>query len=99
MVERGCFVPQTRVRIPLPRTKRRNNLQALALTRVVGVAFMWWLAYRRSGRIMVLLVKATSLAHARLLASISGLDTGTSFQEGHELDPPRARRVPQGVHR
>lgn len=56
---------------------------------------MWWLAYRRDGQILVLLIRATSLVHARLLASVAELDAGTVFQEGHELDPPRARRVPK----
>lgn len=56
---------------------------------------MWWLAYRRDGQILILLIRATSLMHARLLASVTELDAGTVFQEGHELDPPRARRVPK----
>lgn len=56
---------------------------------------MWWLAYRRDGQALILLLKARSLMHARMLAAVTELDANTTFQEGHELDPPRARRVPK----
>ena len=55
---------------------------------------MWWLTYRKFTQPQVVILKASSLIQARV--SMSGLDNGMTFQEGHELDAARAKRVPKG---
>jgi len=44
----------------------------------------FWLVYRHSNEVTVVIEPAPSLIHARLRASITGLDEG-EFTEGHEL--------------
>jgi len=46
---------------------------------------LYWLCYRRNNQISVVIEPAPSLVHARMRASIDGLDEG-DFTEGHELD-------------
>ena len=45
---------------------------------------LYWLVYRHNNQISVVIEPAPSLIHARLRASIAGLDQG-EFAEGHEL--------------
>jgi hypothetical protein len=45
---------------------------------------VYWLCYRHNNQISVVIEPAHSLIHARLRASIDGLDQG-EFTEGHEL--------------
>src|SRR5215813_12418771 len=45
---------------------------------------LYWLVYRHNNSIFVVIEPAHSLIHARLRASIDGLDEG-EFTEGHEL--------------
>jgi len=47
---------------------------------------MWWLLFRHGG---VVLIKASSLVHARLLAAQNGLGRASDFIEGHFIDPGR----------
>jgi hypothetical protein len=35
---------------------------------------LWWLCYRRSGTIGVVIVEGPSLIHARMLAALDGID-------------------------
>ena len=46
---------------------------------------LYWLCYRHNDQISVVIEPGASLIHARLRASLKGLDEGT-FTEGHELD-------------
>src|SRR5262245_52614396 len=46
---------------------------------------LYWLCYRHNNSIFVVIEPAHSLIHARLRASLDGLDEG-DFTEGHELD-------------
>jgi hypothetical protein len=58
----------------------------------------YWLCYRHSNQISVVIEPAASLVHARLRASLDGLDEGT-FTEGHELDGKTERQVPKAMIR
>ena len=44
----------------------------------------YWLVYRHSNQISVVIEPGASLIHARMRASLDGLDEG-DFTEGHEL--------------
>jgi hypothetical protein len=57
-------------------------LQALSST--ISDA-LYWLCYRHNNQISVVIEPGASIIHARLRASLSGLDEG-AFTEGHELD-------------
>jgi hypothetical protein len=46
---------------------------------------LYWLCYRHSNQISVVIEPGAALIHARIRASLDGLDEGT-FTEGHELD-------------
>jgi len=46
---------------------------------------LYWLVYRHNNQISVVIEPGGSLVHARLRASLAGLDEG-DFTEGHELD-------------
>ena len=46
---------------------------------------LYWLCYGHNNSIFVVIEPAHSLIHARLRASLDGLDEG-EFTEGHELD-------------
>jgi hypothetical protein len=50
---------------------------------------LYWLCYRHNNSIFVVIEPGASLVHARLRASLDGLDEG-DFTEGHELDWPSA---------
>jgi len=54
---------------------------------------LWWLCYRRSGRIEVAIVEAASMMHARLRATLDEIDADATFAEGHKLDAERAARA------
>jgi hypothetical protein len=47
---------------------------------------MWWLSFRLGG---VVVIGASSLVHARLLAAQNGLGRASHFVEGHFIDPAR----------
>jgi len=51
---------------------------------------MWWLSFRDGG---VVIISASSLAHARLLAARNGLGRASHFVEGHFIDPERMAPV------
>jgi hypothetical protein len=46
---------------------------------------LYWLCYQHNNQISVVIEPGASLIHARMRASLAGLDEGT-FTEGHELD-------------
>ena len=50
-----------------------------------------WVCYRYDNQISVVIEPGASIIHARLRASIAGLDEG-EFTEGHELDRKAAAR-------
>jgi hypothetical protein len=45
---------------------------------------LYWLCYRHSNQISVVIEPGASIIHARLRASLDGLDEG-DFTQGHEL--------------
>jgi hypothetical protein len=53
---------------------------------------LYWLCYRHNNQISVVIEPGASLIHARIRASLDGLDEG-EFTEGHELD--RKWKVPK----
>jgi hypothetical protein len=52
---------------------------------------MWWLSFRHGG---VVVIKASSLVHARLLAAQNGLGRASHFVEGYFIDPGRMTPIP-----
>jgi len=52
---------------------------------------MWWLSFRDGG---VVVIKASSLVHARLLAARNGLGYASHFVEGYFIDPARMMPIP-----
>jgi hypothetical protein len=46
---------------------------------------LYWLCYRHSNQISVVIEPGASLIHARMRAALADLDEG-EFTEGHELD-------------
>lgn len=52
---------------------------------------MWWLLFRDGG---VVIISASSLAHARLLAAASGLGRASHFVEGNFIDTERLPAIP-----
>jgi hypothetical protein len=52
---------------------------------------MWWLSFRHGG---VVVIKASSLVHARLLAAQNGLGRASHFVEGYFIDPGRTTPIP-----
>jgi hypothetical protein len=55
---------------------------------------LWWLCYRQSGEIKVILVEATSLIFARMHISLAHTDKDATFVEGYELDEAHSALVP-----
>jgi hypothetical protein len=55
---------------------------------------LWWLCYRQSGEIKVVIVEATSLIFARMHVSLAQSDEDASFVEGYELDEGHSALVP-----
>jgi hypothetical protein len=53
---------------------------------------LYWLCYRHSNQVAVVIEPGASLIHARMRSALNGLDEG-DFTEGHELD--RKWRVPK----
>jgi hypothetical protein len=56
---------------------------------------LFWLCYRESGQLSVVIIEAPSLIHARMRAALDGTDARATFAEGHQLDADHAARVPQ----
>jgi hypothetical protein len=54
---------------------------------------MWWLSFVGGGSVII---KAVSLAQARLLAVAKGLGRASQFAEGHSIKPSLAELVPDG---
>ena len=52
---------------------------------------MWWLLFRDGG---VVIVGASSLVHARLLAAAKGLGRASHFVEGNFIDTERLPPIP-----
>jgi hypothetical protein len=52
---------------------------------------MWWLLFRDGG---VVIVSASSLVHARLLAAASGLGRASHFVEGNFIDTEHLPAIP-----
>jgi len=57
---------------------------------------LFWLCYRHDNQISVVIEPVPSLIHARMRASLGGLDQG-DFTEGHELDRKREKQVSKGM--
>jgi hypothetical protein len=56
---------------------------------------MWWLTYRRSGKVVgVVVIEAPSLIDARMHAALEAVEAGVDFADGHELDAALAALVP-----
>jgi len=54
---------------------------------------MWWLLFRDGG---VVIIGASSLVHARLLAAANGLGRASHFVEGGFIDSERRPPIPSG---
>src|SRR5262245_32659957 len=67
-----------------PHSRLHGTLSGVA-TEGPGPMPLYWLVYRHSNQISVVIEPGASLIHARMRASIDGLDEG-DFTEGHELD-------------
>ena len=52
---------------------------------------MWWLSFSDGG---VVIIAASSLAHARLLAAAKGLGRASHFVEGNRIDTERLPPIP-----
>jgi hypothetical protein len=52
---------------------------------------MWWLSFSDGS---VVIIAATSLAHARLLAAAKGLGRASHFVEGSRIDTERLPPIP-----
>ena len=52
---------------------------------------MWWLLFRDGG---VVIIGASSLVHARLLAAANGLGRASHFVEGNFIDTERLPPIP-----
>jgi hypothetical protein len=57
---------------------------------------LYWLCYRDNNQISVVIERGASLIHARMRASLAGLNEGI-FTEGHELDGETERQVPKAM--
>jgi hypothetical protein len=57
---------------------------------------LYWLCYQHNDQISVVIEPGASLIHARMQASLDGLDEGT-FTEGHELDRKTEKQVPKAM--
>jgi hypothetical protein len=54
---------------------------------------MWWLSFPGGGGVII--IEATSLSHARLLAAMNDLGRVSSFVEGYSIDPDLAALIPE----
>jgi hypothetical protein len=52
---------------------------------------MWWLSFADGG---VVIIAASSLSHARLLAAAKGLGRASDFVEGNPIDNQRVPPIP-----
>jgi hypothetical protein len=52
---------------------------------------MWWLSFHHGG---VVVIEASSLVHARLLAARNGLGRPSHFVEGRFIDPAHVTPIP-----
>jgi len=60
----------------------------------VRVMPLYWLVYRHNNQISVVIEPGASIIHARLRASLDGLDEG-EFTQGHEL--PGKWKMPKAM--
>jgi len=47
---------------------------------------LFWLCYRKPRQVSVAIIEAPSLIHARMRATLDGMDAGATFAEGHRND-------------
>ena len=57
---------------------------------------VYWLAFTTPNGVCVVLEPASSLIHARVQASLAGLQPG-EFKEGHAIDAKTAKRIPDNM--
>src|SRR5262245_4579225 len=74
-----------------PHSRLHGTLSGVA-TEGPGPMPLYWLVYRHSNQISVVIEPEASLVHARMRAALANLGEGT-FTEGHELD--RKWQVPK----
>jgi hypothetical protein len=53
--------------------------------------WLWWLSFFDG---VVVIIEASSLAHARTIAALHELGRVSHFAEGHFIDPDRAALIP-----
>jgi hypothetical protein len=60
---------------------------------------LFWLIYRHSdgSAAGVVVIESRGLLHARLKASLAGVDRGLEFVSGQQLDQDRARQIPANM--
>jgi hypothetical protein len=99
----------TRAPAPLCRSTKAgafSRLKVLSLRSILGRMArkpqppnLFWLAYRHSdGRSAgVVVIESGDLLHARLKASLAGVDRELEFASGHQLDPVSAEQVPANM--
>jgi len=56
---------------------------------------MWWLSFIGG----VVIMEATSLSHARLLAALKNLGRASQFAEGYFISPDLTANDPRQLHR
>jgi hypothetical protein len=55
---------------------------------------LFWLCYRRANKLVgVVIIEASELLHARMLATINGLDKLADFSGGYELSAEHAAMI------
>jgi hypothetical protein len=57
---------------------------------------LYWLCYQHNDQISVVIEPGASLIHARMQASLDGLNEGT-FTEGHALDRKTEKQVSKAM--
>jgi hypothetical protein len=55
---------------------------------------LYWLCYQHNNQVSIVIEPAPSLIHARLRATLDGLDQG-EFTKGHDLDRKIEKQIPK----
>jgi hypothetical protein len=63
---------------------------------LVSTTSLYWLTYRQSDAVVIVLQHAHSALGARLKASVTGVDDN-AFSEGHLLSEEMAAKVPEDM--